>query len=116
MKKQVKGFGQFVNEAGLINGFSREIDHGSSSDMDRGSDSGSMEGIKGLAMFYVEGMHIAGKLTFAASGRTMDIDFPREDAEHWESSDWHRYVCGIAQEKGATAVYFPEDDIIVDCE
>ena len=114
MKKQVKGFGQFVNEAGLINGFGREIDDRDS--MDSGSDSGSMEGIKGLAMFYVRGgMRSAGTLTFAASGRSMDVDFPREDAEHWESSDWHRYVCGIAQEKGATAVYFPEDDIIVDC-
>ena len=108
MKKQVKGFSQFVNEAGLINGFGREIDHGSSSN--------SMEGIGGVAIFYVEGMHSAGKLTFPKSGRTIDVDFPGEDAENWESIDWHRYVCGIAQKKGANAVYFPEDDVIINCE
>ena len=39
----------------------------------------------------------------------------REDAEHWESSDLHRYVCGIAQKKGAHSVYFPEDDVIIKC-
>lgn len=109
MKAQVKKFGQFVNEE--FGHRERGMDLG----MDRGSSIDSMEGIQELAIFYVEGMRSAGTLTFASSGDSMKVDFPREDAENWESSDWHRHVCGIAQENGADAVYFPEDGVIVKC-
>jgi hypothetical protein len=96
MKKQVKGFGQFVNEAGY-------------------SESDSMSGIIELGVFRPEAMLV----TLLNAGDDMSIPYPTEDAEMWESGDWHNYVCEMVMQDDIqyriNAIWFPEDSVIIKC-
>lgn len=99
MKKQVKDFGQFVNEAGY---------------MDNGSD--SISGIIELGVFRPEAMLV----TLLNAGDDIRIPYPEEDAEMWESGDWHKYVCKMVMEEEdiqyrINAIWFPEDGVLIKC-
>jgi len=99
MKNQVKRFGQFVNES-----------------RDHMGEDGNLHRINTLGLFVIDGNYRSGRLEFVGLDEDpVEVDFPREDAEDWETEDWHHYICDIAKQNGMDAVYFPEDGTVIRC-
>ena len=109
MKKQVKGFSQFVNEGW----FSRESEERSESEPETSGE--EISNITDIGVYKTDGDLRAGTITRVSTGEEVYVQNPEEDSRDWTLSDWNKYVCRLAEINRINCVYFPEQKLAIKC-